>query len=37
MINRQTMLPGWTPQKIIDIAFPGMEPQFYPPDAPRPR
>jgi hypothetical protein len=37
MINRQTMLPGWTPTSIIEIAFPGMEPQFYPADAPRPR
>ena len=37
MINRQTMLPGWTPTSIIEIALPGMEPQFYPADAPRPR
>jgi NAD(P)-dependent dehydrogenase (short-subunit alcohol dehydrogenase family) len=37
MINRMTMLPGWSPTSIIETAFPAMEPQFYPPDAPRPR
>jgi NAD(P)-dependent dehydrogenase (short-subunit alcohol dehydrogenase family) len=36
-INRMTLLPGWSPTSIIDTAFPAMEAQFYPPDAPRPR